>query len=150
MNLYGFGFSERSGKISNEIGIYSGIKWKIPFGVLNLYYDIFKFPYRTTENSLSSEGNELLFDFVSSPIPKFIIRLRYKYENKEITELIDVDEEIVRRLKQIIRTEFVYDFSENLRLKTRIEYNHFFIKDAGKKEDGFLIFQDLRYVPIKI
>ena len=148
-NLYGFGFSERSGKINNEIGIYSGIKWEISFGVLNLYYDIFKFPYRTSENSLSSEGNELLFDFVSSPITKFEIRLRYKYENKEITELIDVDEEIVRRLKQIIRTEFVYDLSKYFRLKTRIEYNHFFIKDAEIKEDGFLIFQDLRYVPIK-
>ena len=147
-NLYGFGFSERSGKINNEIGIYSGLKWKVPFGVINLYYDIFKFPYRTNENSLSSEGNELLFDFISSPIAKFEIRLRYKYENKEITELIDVDEEIVRRLKQIIRTEFVYDLSKYFRLKTRIEYNHFFIKDAGIKEDGILIFQDLRYVPI--
>ncbi|MBP9120931.1 MAG: helix-hairpin-helix domain-containing protein, partial [Ignavibacterium sp.] len=66
-NLYGFGFSEKSGKINNELGIYSGLKWKIPFGVLNLYYDIFKFPYRTSENSLSSEGNELLVDFVSIP-----------------------------------------------------------------------------------
>ncbi len=146
-NLYGFGFSERSGKISNEIGIYSGIKWKTPFGILNLYYDIFKFPFRTSENSLSSEGNELLFDFASSPIAKFEIRLRYKYENKEITELIDVDEEIVRRLKQIIRTEFVYNFSKYLRLKTRIEYNHFFIKDAGIKEDGLLFFQDVRFIP---
>ena len=148
-NIYGFGFSERSGKINNEIGIYSGIKWKIPFGVLNLYYDIFKFPYRTSENSLSSEGNELLFDFVSSPIPKFEIRLRYKYENKEITELISFDEEIVRRLKQIIRTELVYNLSKDLRLKTRIEYNHFFIKDAGVKEDGFLVFQEVRFVPRK-
>lgn len=148
-NLYGFGFSERSGKINNEIGIYSGLKWKLAFGVLNLYYDIFKFPYRTNENSLSSEGNELLFDFVSSPIPKFEIRLRYKYENKEITEMINVEEEIVRRLKQIIRTEFVYDLSKNFRFKTRMEYNHFFIKEAGIKEDGFLIFQDLRYAPIK-
>ena len=38
--------------------------------------------------------------------------------------------------------------SKYFRLKTRIEYNHFFIKDAGIKEDGILIFQDLRYVPI--
>ena len=88
-NLYGFGFSERSGKINNEFGIYSGLKWKVPFGVINLYYDIFKFPYRTNENSLSSEGNELLFDLLSAPFPKFEARLRYKYENKEVTELIN-------------------------------------------------------------
>jgi len=148
-NLYGFGFSEKSGSINNEVGIYSGLKWKIPFGVLNLYYDIFKFPYRTNENSLSSEGNELLLDFVSAPLPKLEIRLRYKYENKEVTELINVDEEIVRRLRQIARTEFIYNLSRDLRLKTRIEYNHFFIKDTGLKENGLLIFQDIRYVPLK-
>ena len=148
-NLYGFGFSEKSGKINNEVGIYSGLKWKIPFGVLNLYYDIFKFPYRTSENSLSSEGNELLIDFVSIPLPSFEVRLRYKYEDKEVTELINIDEEIVRRLKQIARTDLIYNISKDLRLKTRIEYNHFFIKDANLKENGLLVYQDLRYVPQK-
>jgi hypothetical protein len=148
-NLYGFGFSERSGKINNEFGIYSGIKWKVPFGVINFYYDIFKFPYRTNENSLSSEGNELLLDILSVPISKFEARLRYKYENKEVTEIVNTEEEIVRRLKQIIRTEFIYTITRYLRLKSRIEYNHFLIKEAGIKEDGFLMFQDVRYVPQK-
>lgn len=148
-NLLGFGFSERSGKINNEVGLYSGFKWIIPFGVLNLYYDIFKFPFRTSENSLSSEGDELLVDFVSMPLPKFETRFRYKYENKEVTELINIDEQIVRRLKQIARTEFIYHLSKNLRLKTRIEYNHFFIKDAGIKENGFLVFQDVRFIAAK-
>ncbi len=149
INLYGFGFSEKSGRINNEVGIYSGFKWVIPIGVLNLYYDIFKFPYRTNQNSLSSEGNDLLVDFVSVPLPNFEVRLRYKYENKEVTELIGFDEEIVRRLKQIARTELIYNVSRFLRLKTRIEYNHYFIKDAGLKENGFLVFQDVRYVPQK-
>jgi hypothetical protein len=148
-NLYGYGFSERSGKINNEVGVYTGIKWKTAFGILNLYYDIFKFPYRTSENSLSSQGDEILLDFVVSPIPKFEIKLRYKFENKEVTELIDANEVIVKRLKQIGRTEFIYSLSKDLRLKTRIEYNHFFVKDAGKKEDGFLVFQDVRFVPHK-
>ena len=149
INLYGFGFSEKSGSINNELGIYSGLKWKIPIGVLNLYYDIFKFPYRTSENSLSSEGNELLLDFVTMPVTKFEVRLRYKYEDKEVTELINLNEQIVRRLKQIARTEFIYNISKFLRLKTRIEYNHFLIKDSGLKENGFLVFQDMRYVPLK-
>lgn len=144
-NLYGFGFSERSGKINNEFGIYSGLKWKLPFGVLDFYYDNFKFPYRTSENSLSSEGDEFLFNFVAKPFYKFETRFRYKYENKEVTELIDLNENIVRRLKQIARVEIVYDLSKSIRLKSRFEYNHFLIKDAGIKENGFLIFQDVRY-----
>ncbi len=144
-NLYGFGFSERSGQIKNEIGLYSGFKWKLPFGIINFYYDIFKFPYRTNENSLSSEGDEFLFDLISKPFIKFEARFRYKYENKEITELINFNENIIRRLKQIVRAEFIYDLSKVLRLKSRFEYNHFFIKDVGIKENGLLIFQDIRY-----
>ena len=146
-NLYGFGFSERSGRINNEIGIYSGIKWRLPFGIINLYFDNFKFPYKTSENSLSSEGNELLFNFVSKPLSRFETRLRYKYENKEVSEIIDLNENIVRRLKQTIRTEFIYNVSNNIRLKTRFEYNNYFIKVAGLKENGFLMFEDVRFVP---
>ncbi len=148
-NLYGFGFSEKTGRINNEVGIYSGLKWRLPFGIVNFYYDIFKFPYKTTENSLSSEGDEFLLDFITKPFFKFEARVRYKYENKEITEQINFDKNIVRRLKQIIRTEFVYDLSNSLRFKTRFEYNHLMIKDAQVKEDGFLMFQDIRYIPQK-
>ncbi len=144
-NLLGFGFSERSGKINNEIGLYSGFKWKTMIGVLNLYYDIFKFPYRTNTNSLSSEGDELLLDFVSMPFTDFETRLRYKYENKEVTSLVDNEDYIVMRLKQTARIEFIYYLAKNLNLKTRVEYNHFFIKDAGIKENGFLFFQDVKY-----
>lgn len=147
-NLYGYGFSERSGSINNEIGFYSGLKWKLPIGILNFYYDIFKFPYRTRANSTSSEGNELLVDFISQPLPNFEFRARYKNENKEVSEIINVDEKIVRRLKQIARTDFIYNVTKDLRLKTRFEYNYFFIKDAGAKENGFLVYQDVRYVPI--
>lgn len=145
-NLYGFGFSERTGKINNEIGIYSGLKWKTNIGVINLYYDIFKFPYKTSENSLSSEGNELLFNLTSRPFVKVETRLRYKFENKEVSEIINSNQNIVRRLKQIIRTEFLYDISSYLRLKWRFEYNHFLIREASIKETGFLMFQDVRYL----
>lgn len=148
-NLFGFAFSERSGRINNEVGIYSGVKWRLPIGILNFYFDIFKFPYKTNENSLSSEGNEILLDFVTKPLPKFETRFRYKYENKEVTELVNTNEIIVKRLKQIIRTEFLYEIFKNLRLRTRLEYNHFFIKDVGSKENGFLIFQEARYLPVK-
>lgn len=145
-NFYGFGFSERNGKINNEIGVYSGIKWKTKFALINIYYDIFQFPYKTSENSLSSNGNEFLLNISSRPFQKIETRIRYKYEDKEITELINSNQNIVRRLKQIIRTEFLFDASRNLRLKWRFEFNHFYIKEASVKEKGLLIFQDIRYM----
>lgn len=148
-NLLGFGFGERSGRINNEVGFYSGFKLRTRFGVLNLYYDIFKFPYRTNENSLSSEGDELLVDFSTRFIRSIELRLRYKYENKEVTELVDAEDRIVRRLKQIARTEFIYDIDKKIRLKTRLEYNNFLIRSSNKNENGFLIFQDIRFAPTK-
>lgn len=144
-NLYGFGFSERSGKINNEVGLYSGIKWKLPIGVLDFYFDNFKFPYQTSENSLSSEGNEFLINFLFTPFKGWQNKLRYKYENKEVTALINTNETIVKRLKQNIRVEFISEISKSLSLKTRVEYNHFFIKDTQIKEKGYLVFQDLKY-----
>lgn len=148
-NIFGYGFGERAGKVNNEVGFYSGFKLRTSFGVLNLYYDIFKFPYRTFENSLSSEGDELLVDFSTRFIRGFELRLRYKFENKEVTELVNNNDEIVRRLKQIARTEFIYEIDNNIRLKTRIEYNNFLIRSADKNENGFLIFQDVRFAPSK-
>ena len=146
-NLYGFGFSERSGRINNEFGIYSGIKWRLPVGIIDLYYDNFKFPYKTFENSLSSEGDEFLINFISKPLTRLETRLRYKYESKEVSEVINLNENIIRRLKQSIRTEFIYKISNNIRLKTRLEFNNFYIKDAGLNENGFLMFEDIRFLP---
>jgi hypothetical protein len=148
-NLFGFGFGERSGKTNNEVGFYSGVKLKSNIGIINLYYDIFKFPYKTYENSLSSEGDELLIDFLTSFSRGFEIKLRYKYENKEITEIIDDENKIVRRLKQTARTELIYETNNLLRLRTRIEYNNFLIRSANKTENGLLIFQEARFLFLK-
>lgn len=147
-NIYGFGFGEQNGKTQNEFGIYTGFRWKLPVGIINFYFDQFKFPFSTFENTLPSDGNEFLFDFSSKPLSKLEARLRYKYENKEVTELLDDKNEIVKRLKQSIRTEIIYDLSNNLRLKGRFEFNDFAIRKAGKTENGYLILQDIRFSPI--
>lgn len=148
-SLYGFGFSETSGKIKNELGFYSGIKLKSAFGVFNIYYDIFKFPYRTSSNSLSTQGDEFLIDYQQTLFAKFDFRFRYKYENKDITEEIDNNDLIVKRLRQSARSEFVFNLSKSIRLKSRFEYNSFQIKDGDIKENGILLFQDVRYAAAK-
>lgn len=148
-NIYGFGFGEQNGKTQNEFGIYTGVRWRLPFGIINFYFDQFKFPFRTFENPLPSDGSEFLFDFSAKPLAKFESRFRYKYENKEVTELLADRTEIVRRLKQSFRTEIVYDLSNSIRLKGRFEFNSFSIRNAGKNENGYLLFQDIRFSPNK-
>ena len=147
-SLHGFGFGERSGATSNEFGIYTGIKWKLPFAYLNFYYDQFKFPYATSSIPLPSEGDEFLVDLLTKPFTKFELKLRYKNENKEVTGIIENTTQLVRRIKQLGRVEMVYNVSRTLRLKGRIEINYYNIKKLNENENGFLIFQDVRFVPI--
>ncbi len=147
ISLHGFGFGERSGATTNEFGIYAGFKWRTPIGLLNFYYDQFKFPYATFNNPLPSEGNEYLVDFLSKPLKGFALRLRYKYENKDVTETIDNSDRLVKRLKQAIRAELIYEISKMLRIKGRFEYNSFRISAINETEDGYLLFQDIRYSP---
>ena len=146
-SLHGYGFGERSGSTSNEVGIYTGFKWRTPIGLINFYYDQFKFPYATFFDPNPSDGNEYLVDFLTKPIQKFELRLRFKYENKDVTETPDNTKQIVKRLRQAIRTEIIYSISNKIRLKGRFEYNSYRIDLTGSDEKGYLIFQDIRYTP---
>ncbi|MCU0332635.1 MAG: helix-hairpin-helix domain-containing protein [Ignavibacteriaceae bacterium] len=146
-SLHGYAFGERNGATNNEFGIYTGFRWKTPIGLLNFYYDQFKFPYATFFNPNSAQGDEYLVDFLSKPIKKFELRARYKYENKDITQLIDNSKSIVKRLRQVFRGEIIYSISNQIRLRGRFEYNTFRVAQTGENENGYLIFQDVRYSP---
>ncbi|MCW8804759.1 MAG: hypothetical protein OQK57_10190, partial [Ignavibacteriaceae bacterium] len=146
-SLHGYAFGERNGATNNEVGIYTGFKWRTPVGIVNFYYDQFKFPYATFFNPNSTQGDEYLVDFLSIPIRKLELRARYKYENKDITELIDNSKIIVKRLRQVFRGEIIYSISNKIRLRGRFEYNTFRVAQTGEDENGYLIFQDVRYSP---
>ena len=146
-SLHGYAFGERNGATNNELGIYTGFRWRSPIGLLNFYYDQFKFPYATFFNPNSTQGDEYLVDFLTKPIRKFELRARYKYENKDITELVDNSKSIVKRLRQVFRGEIIYSISNQIRLRGRFEYNTFRVAQTGEDEDGYLIFQDVRYSP---
>ena len=147
VSLHGYAFGERSGAPSNEFGIYNGAKWRTPIGLLNFYYDQFKFPFATFTNPLPSEGNEFLADIISEPLNKVKTRIRYRYENKDVTESIDNIKQLVKRLRQVIRFELIYYPTNNLRLKGRYEFNNYRIASVNVKEDGYLFFQDIRFAP---
>ena len=146
-SLHGFAFGERNGATRNEVGIYSGFKWRTPIGLFNFYYDQFKFPYATFFEPVPSSGNEFLFDYLTKPIHKFELRLRYKYENKDVTEPIDNNKEIVDRIRRTIRAEIYYSISNKIRLRGRFEYASFDLTNLNENESGYLIFQDIRYSP---
>jgi len=147
ISLHGYAFGERNGATTNEVGIYTGFKWRIPIGIINFYYDQFKFPFATFYEPTPSGGEEYLLDFLTKPIRKFELRLRYKYEDKDVTEPMENIKQVVNRIKRAVRAEIVYTVSNRVRLKGRFEYASFDISATNQNENGYLIFQDLRYSP---
>ena len=146
-SLHGFAFGEKSGVTSNEFGIYSGIKWKLPIGILNLYYDQFKFPFATYSNPLPTTGEELLADLSSKPFLRVETRIRYKYKNKEVRIVQNNSDKLAKRLKQLARFEVIYYPFRQLRLKGRFEFNSYRIVENDTSEKGYLLFQDVRFTP---
>ncbi|AFH49403.1 Hypothetical protein IALB_1696 [Ignavibacterium album JCM 16511] len=149
ISLHGFGFGEQSGKTNNEFGIYYGIKWKSNFGLFNLYYDQFRFPYATFENPVSSSGDEIYISFSKKIFNKTNLLLRFKTERKEVSENLNDIKSVVRRTRNSYRSEIVYDVSNKLKLKSRVEYNTYQIKETDRNEKGFLILQDVRFSATK-
>jgi len=148
INIHGFSFGERSGAVTNEVGIYNGIRWRLPIGVLDAYYDQFKFPFATFSNPVSTQGDEFLINLRSKPSRKVKTVLRYKIENKEITEKINGTLQIVDRKRQNLRGEFIYQASSSLRLKSRLEITNYRIPALAKNEFGYLVFQEIKIKPI--
>jgi hypothetical protein len=143
-SLHGYAFGERNGATNNEVGITRDSDGDSNRSVKLLHDHLNFLCYFFNPNQL---GDEYLVDFLSKPIRKFELRARYKYENKDITELVDNSKSIVKRLRQVFRTEIIYSISNQIRLKGRFEYNTFRVAQTSENETGYLIFQDVRYSP---
>jgi hypothetical protein len=148
-NLHSFGFGEQSGKTQNEFGIYSGFKFNSEFGLFNIYYDKFKFPYSTFENPVPSNGDEFYLSFRRKLSKTLELHLRFKTENKEVSEKIGNVKSIAERTRNSYRAEFDYYLNKQLKLRTRMEYNTYGIKKINLFERGFLVYEDIKFSPSK-
>jgi Helix-hairpin-helix motif len=145
INIHGFGFGEKNGNTKNEFGIYNGVKWNLPIGRLNLYYDQFKFPYATYFTPLPTEGNEFLINYNFKPLPKFSINLTFKDENKEIEVSTAAKKLISMQRRKTYRFEIIFSPTKQIRLKSRFQYLTDYVKEIDNFEKGLMIFQDIKF-----
>ena len=144
-NLHSRGFGE-SGGTQNEFGIYTGLRWRTPIGLFNIYYDQFKFPFATYYNPVPSTGHEYMINYEVKPFNKTSLLLRYKRENKETSTAINDETKLVDQIKQNLRFEIKYRVSKLIQLRTRVELM-FYDLASMQNEKGFLAFQDAKYQP---
>lgn len=153
--LHSFAFGERSGVTQNEKGFYTGIKIK-PFKglTINSYFDQYKYPYRTFSEPVPISGNDNLVFVEWKANSKLLVNIKYKNENKEETR--STVDDLGRTIKLVdsrqqlnLRAEFIYDISNRATVKTRYEYVNVDYRDLGGDNKGFLIYSDIKAVPIK-
>ncbi|MBD3288400.1 hypothetical protein GF337_06310 [candidate division KSB1 bacterium] len=147
-SLHGSGFGERGGNPANERGFYYGFKYNfLKNATLAVYYDIYKYPWRTYYENLPTDGNDFLCQLEYKINSATLITVRYKNKQRQLAEnTADYYDRDTKRyfdqLKQNVRLQLDYKPISNLKLRGRLEKSTYSLK---RKSSGMLIYQDIRY-----
>ena len=139
--FYQSGFSEKG--TSGEKGIYTGLGIELnPNLSLRSYLDLYHFNWPTYSSILPSKGYEFLtqLDYQSGRYFSVYIRFKFKAEEKNLNYDQTLPE-LNTHKRGSFRIHFSYRVSNSLRLSNRVELS----KYPTIKEQGQLLFQDIRY-----
>lgn len=139
---FGNGFGESSSR-ENEQGFYTGLRFVNQFGILNFYFDLFRFG--STDNyPFSLSGNEFLIFYQKYFTNVMKFSAKYFFEKKEIPVILEnIYQASTQQIKRL-RFEFEINPFKNISNTTRIEFSRFNVKDITLNDDGFLIFNDIK------
>lgn len=146
--FYNTGFSEGS-STQNERGVYLGLKTKLngPW-VVQSYVDFFQSDWLKYQTNAPSKGYELLTQLTYKPNKVLEIYGRYRFQQRQknsrdtdgtITEIENIDQ-------QNIRLNLSYAVSDQLVIKSRIEYV-FINRPSNTPEQGMILTQDILFKP---
>ncbi|WP_251621860.1 ComEA family DNA-binding protein [Odoribacter lunatus] len=141
VSRYASGFGEYSGT-SNEEGVYVGMDLNLAKRVkMSVYYDHFRFFSARYDSSVPASGDEVLAS-VTYERRRCEHSIRMKYEERpEDWKGIRVTTTWRKRLE--LRYQLGYKCDERFALRTRLNWLHYL--RAGKREHGYLIYQDFIY-----
>ncbi len=148
--LYASPFME-SGHVSNEHGIYIGLKMLLSrVFTLSAYADYFRFPWLRFQINSPSTGKAFLAQLDMDPGKNISMYFRFRYQQK--AENISCPEDyhplIAMKSYSDFRYALSYALSPQLTLKTRAEYVRY--TKATDREQGFLVYQDIFYQFVKV
>lgn len=148
--FYSRGFGERSRTI-NEEGLFIGTKFNFnKYWNMNVYADIFKFPWLVFRIDKPSVGHEVLGQLSYRPSSKIEMYVRVREQSRMQNSRnyegnIRPIEEVVQRN---FRFNFNYKFTSSLQWKTRVELITV-NRPSMPFEKGFVMAQDLVFRPTK-
>lgn len=155
-NFHGYAFGEQNGKTQNEEGIYTGVKLKpVKATLIQAYYDIFRYPWRSYEVPKPVQGNDFLIQWEQKWIRSTRTLVRFKQESKDMAYTAkDLLGREIRLVNPAQTRRLRYQFEQNLfsqiRFRTRLEHCWYrVIEKTGSAESGFLIHEDIRIKPTR-
>ncbi|WP_235524199.1 helix-hairpin-helix domain-containing protein [Pedobacter sp. Hv1] len=146
-NFFNQAPAESSGA-TNEKGFYTGINFT-PTKALNfsLYVDHFVFPWLKFRIDAPSNGYQILAQATYTPTKTFKALLRYKSELKQQnTELETPINYLDFVKKESYRADVNWKLHKSFSFQNRLEVVQF-QKGTARAEFGYLIYQDISYVP---
>ena len=127
LGLRSSGFGESTGT-KNEEGFYLGMEiypWK--YLKMDFYADHYNFPFLRYNSTNPYSGKDYLLALVFYPNREFTINMRLRYEmnqNRSSTLITGIDQmESIQ--KAGYRFELDYELTENMKLKSRLEFSYF-------------------------
>ena len=139
-------FTESS-RVNDEHSFYSGLKiFPAPRWIFWAYADFFRYKWIKYLTAAPSAGTEFFAQVSFSPSRKSNFYLRFFQEDKEQKLISGNMKYNEQQLINRIRFNFTHDLSEQISLKSRLEFSFY---NKQNSESGFLICQDLIYKPIE-
>lgn len=146
-SLYGNAFTE-SNTPSNEKGLFTGLTLRpSPFIKIDLYADVFKFPWLRYRVDAPTSGTDYLLQVSYKPNKKIELYTRFRSENKAInlTGTNLAFRQVYNRPKDNLRAQLFYNINRQFALSERVELIWFDPLEKTRSEKGVLIFIEGQY-----
>lgn len=143
--IHGYGLGESSG-VQNEEGFYFGLEW-LPFKYtqVNLYADLFRFPWLRYGEKAPTDGSEYLIDIEYAPHREINFESRFKYENKSTTVPGEHFANLTYGTLYKGRIQATTDYTPVWSGQTRLAFSHFNQDTASY--NGWLLYYEHFYEP---
>lgn len=132
---------------TNEEGTFIGIESKLSQSfTLSAYADRFIFPWLRFRSDAPSTGQRLFaqLDYRPNKQLQTYFRFRQREKGRNIASTENKINTVGQETTNNYRLHFSYQITKGLRISSRIEYSSYQL-DKENKEDGILIYQDLRF-----
>jgi hypothetical protein len=142
-SLYSNAFGD-SNRGANEHGVYTAVTVSItPKLKVNVYADIFRFPWWKYQVDGPSGGNEQLVLLSYTPSKKISAMVRYRYAVGEKNLTVDDEKGVLPVVKRNIRGQLNMQLHQRITVQSRLEHNVYLT--ANGRQQGWLVYQQVQY-----